>query len=187
MSRIITKNNMLRYPLSGLQMQRLNPKSKIIIYDELNKINDINELFKDTDEIIILYLITSKFSGHWCTLFKTNKIHKNKPIFSFFDASGYVVDRQLDFLTPEQRQDLDEKHKRLDMLLKPYEVIYNNVKYQNKNTEVCGDHVTYRLHNKNLTDQQYYDKFIKMGVKDPDYFVADYILNLIRKNNIPQI
>lgn len=179
--RIITKSNMMYYPLSGLQMHLLNPKSKIIKYDELNNVNDINKLFASTDSIIILYLIFDKFSGHWCTLFK------NKQGFNYFDSYGGDIDAVLDSLTPSQRKDLKEKEDKLKKLLDNYNVIYNNVKFQGKNTETCGQHCTFRLHNKKMTAQQYVDYFLDNNITDPDYYVADYVFNLIIKNKILEI
>lgn len=183
MNRIMTKNNMLHYPLTVLQMEQLNQNSKVIIYTELNDISNINELFKDTDSLIILYLLESQFSGHYTTLFK-NKDSKNNDIFNFFDPYGFSVDKQLDFLTQEQRKELDEKKNVLYKLLEPYDVIFNNIRFQGRGTQTCGQHVTYRLHNKGLSAQQYYDKFKKMNINNPDVFVANYVLNFFQKNNI---
>lgn len=179
--RIMTKNNMLHYPLSGLQMKLLNPRAKIISYDELNSIKDIKDLFKDCDQIICLILITSKYSGHWICLFK------NKQCYNYFDSYGYDIDKQLDLLTKQQRIELNERDKRLKKLFEPYRVIYNNVTLQNIDTETCGDHVTFRLHKSEMTAQQYVDFFLKNGIKSPDEYVANYVLNLMQKNNIPQI
>ena len=172
----MNEENMLYYPLSGYEMKKLNPDAKIIKYTELNKIKDINELFKDTDKIIILYLLHSRYSGHWVCLFK------NHQGFNFFDSYGYKPDYHLDFLTKKQRKEYNEKQKVLLKLLKPYEVIYNSVKLQNKLTETCGCHVTVRLHFSYLTELEYItDIFLKNKIRDPDVFVARYCLDLLNE------
>ena len=174
-TRIITKENMMFYPLSGLQMQLLNPTAKIITYDQLNDIKEIRDLFKDTDQIICLILIDSKYSGHWICLFK------NQQGYNFYDSYGMDIDNQLELLSPQQRKDLNEKENRLKKLFKNYLVIYNNVKMQDNTTETCGQHCTFRLHNKCLTAQQYVDFFLTNNIKNPDYYVANYVFNLIQK------
>lgn len=181
MSRIMTRNNMTKYPLSGIQIKLLNPRAKVITYDQLNNIHDVNQLFKDTDQIICLILIKSKYSGHWICMFK------NAQGYNFYDSYGLDVDKELDFLTPEQRHELDEKEKRLKKIFEPHTVIYNNVKMQNVGTDTCGQHVTFRLHHTYWTAQQYVDFFLINKIKDPDHYVADYVYKLMIKNNIPMI
>jgi len=162
-------------PLSGYEMQILNPDSKIIVYTDLYKYDNINDLFKDTNKLIILYLVQSKTSGHWVCLFK------NKDGFNWFDSYGVDVDKERNFLTKSKQIELNEQYDYLSKLLKPYKVIYNNVRLQNKHTQTCGCHTTYRLHNYKMNLQDYVDNlFIKKNIKNPDLEVAKYCFKKLK-------
>lgn len=173
----MNEQNKLHYSLSAYEMMKLNPDAKLIIYTELNKINDISELFKSTNKVIILYLLQSKTSGHWVTLFKNNE----KNIFHFFDSYGEQEDAQLDFLGYIKRKQFNEEKNRLRELLKDYTVIYNNVRLQANGTATCGCFVTHRLHYYELNEVDYINLYVDNNVKYPDIFVADYCLNLFNK------
>ncbi len=170
----MNKENMLHYPLSGAQMIELNPDAKMIVYSDLNKVFNINDLFKNTKKLIILYLLQSKDSGHWVTLFKNGDGN-----FHYFDSYGEPEDEHLDNLTHYQRVEFNEKQNRLKILLENYDVIYNNVRLQRSGTATCGMFVTHRLHNYKLNDIMYINFFVKNGISDPDLFVANYVLKLL--------
>lgn len=168
----MNEDNKLKYPLNGFEMMQLNPDAKLIKYDELNKVFDIDDLFKKTNKLIILYLLQSKTSGHWVCLIKKDD-H-----FCFFDSYGVPEDKQLDYLSFRQRAEFNEKQKRLKILLHDHLVIYNNVCLQAHGTDTCGMFVTHRLHNSDLDDVEYIGIFTKNRVDYPDIYVADYVLNL---------
>ena len=170
--------NPKKYALSSDEMAYLNPGALIITYDELNKIDDINELFDKYDRIVILYLLRSKTDGHWVCLFKNRAGEIN-----YFDSYGYPLDHHLDNLTPYQRAEYDEKQKRLKYLLKDYDVIDNNIILQGPNTKTCGMHTTYRLHNYQLPEKHFIDRMIDNGITDPDQFVGEYCMK--RLKNMP--
>lgn len=172
----MNKYNKMNYALNGLEMMKLNPDAKLITYDQLNKINNIDEMFKTTNKLIILYLLHSPNSGHWVCLVKNPN-----NTYTFFDSYGKDIDEQLDRLTPYQRKLYNEQQDRLRQLLKDKNVIYNNVLMQGRNTKVCGMYVTHFLHNSFLTIKDYVDHLIDSGVVHPDAFVADYVLSLINK------
>ena len=151
----MNEHNLLVYPLNGIEMMKLNPTAKLITYDQLNKVYNIDDLFKDTDKIIILYLLRSRQEGHWVCLFK------NKEGYNFFDSYGHKPDYEIDCLTEIQRRDFHEKKHKLHQLLKNKDVVYNNIKLQGKASMVCGCYVSHRLNNSNLTEDEYINKFIK--------------------------
>ena len=174
----MNKENMLEYPLSTLEMLKLNPDAKLIVYTDLNKIFNINDLFDDTNKVIILYLLQSKTSGHWVCLFKNND--KTGADFHYFDSYGEEEDYHLDNLTHLQRVEFNQKQDRLKILLHKYKVYYNNVRLQSKGTSTCGMFVTHRLHNYKLNEAEYINLFVKKRVSNPDLFVANYVLNLLK-------
>jgi hypothetical protein len=167
--------NMTTYPLNGFEIQKLNPDAKIITYDQLDKIFNIDELFNNTNKIIILYLLTSKSSGHWVTLFR------NEFGINFFDSYGHKPDYQIDCLTDAQLKDFNEKKSRLLTLLNrdcDY-IYYNDFRLQGKDTMTCGCFVSHRLNNAELSDENYISLF-KEYVKNPDDFVALYCLKKLK-------
>lgn len=166
--------NIVNYPLSGLEMRDLNMDANLIKYTDLYKYTDINDLFKDKDKLIILYLVTSESSGHWICLFK------NKDGFNFFDSYGLDIDDEQNFITHSKLIELNEQFKYLTKMLKDYKVVYNNVIFQNHKTETCGCHVTFRLNNSHLNLIEYTDIFLKNNIKDPDYYVANYCFKKLK-------
>ena len=166
-------NDKLNYPLSGLEMMKLNPDAKIITYKELNNIFDINDLFKDTDKVIILYLLHSKDAGHWVCLYKSAYS------LNFFDSYGKSLDHWVNLLSPMKAQEYGEQKGRLNELLNDYLVLYNNVPLQSKNTSTCGCFVSHRLHNSKMDEKEYIDKYFKNKKKSPDEIVSDYCFKLL--------
>jgi hypothetical protein len=167
--------NKLYYPLSGHEMMKLNPDAIIITYSQLNDIYDINDLFKNTDKIIILYLLQSIDSGHWVCLYKDRK---NKTL-NFFDSYGKSLDHWVNMLSPMKAQEYGQEKGKLDELLHDYLVLYNNITLQYKDTATCGCFVSHRLHNSNMNEKEYIDKYFKNKNKSPDEIVSDYCFKLL--------
>ena len=85
----MNNNNKLDYSLDTNEIQILNPDALILIYTELNKIFDIQDLFKKTNKVIILYLLQDSHTGHWVCLFKRDN---NEINLSFTFDIYYVWD-----------------------------------------------------------------------------------------------
>jgi hypothetical protein len=155
--------------LSNYQLENaLNNKIKIVVYSEIEKYKDINNLLSPYNQIIILYNINDNY-GHWCSLFKVNNEIK------FFDSYGMIID--------EQRKYIPECYKKQhypsinylckllhdEMLINPNtKVSYNEYKLQKQdnNIQTCGRWCYYRLINKLLTHKQFYNKFKNIKNKD---------------------
>ena len=172
----MNEKNKTQYPLNVNDMLKLNKDAKLITYDYLNKVFNIDDMFKDTDKLIILYLLKNEYSGHWCCLFK----NKKTGLYEFFDSYGKPEDTVLDNLSILQRIKFNEEQDRLRLLLRNKIVIYNNVVFQGKNTKTCGCHCTFRLHNYDKTLDEYIKIFTKNNIKNPDNFVASYCLKLLK-------
>ena len=167
----MNKENLLVYPLNGDEMLKLNPEARLITYDKLNSVFDIDEVFKNSNKVIILYLLQNRNCGHWVCLFKNNQG------IQFFDSYGHKPDYEIDNLTEHQRKDYNEKRNRLTDLMVGKKVFYNDYKFQQKGTMTCGCFVSHRLNNYFLTDNEYIDELKK--IKNPDLFVASYCLRKI--------
>jgi len=170
--------NMLYYPLNGYEMAKLNPNAKIITYNKLNNIHSPQELFKNCSCVIILYLLKSRFSGHWVVCLE------NEDGYYFFDSYGKHPDAQIDKLTHEERKEYNQKQKRLENIFKNYIINYNNVPLQGKGTQVCGCYVSHRLQYPHLTNKEYRNELFKYG-NDTDFTVANICLE--RLNNLKKI
>lgn len=156
-----------KYPLSGLEMEQLNPDAKILNYTQLYDYNNVKQLFGKYKKLIILYLIQNERSGHWTCLFK------NKSGIHFFDSYGVPVDYELEALTTAQRQHLHEEQDYLKQLLANENVTFNHITYQKPHTATCGCFVTHRLHNYLKDDNKYLNFFLDNKL-DPDKYVAEY-------------
>ena len=60
------------YSLNGLEIRYLNPNTPVLLYTDLYKYESPEELFNNSDSIVLLYLLQSKSVGHWVLLFKNN-------------------------------------------------------------------------------------------------------------------
>jgi len=164
----------LHYSLSGLQMLKLNPDAKLIKYTDLYKYNNIDDLFKNTNKLIILYLLKNDHYGHWTCLMK------KKGYYEYFDPFGVNIDEEFSWISNRKRKELNEQHNYLFDLLKKgnKKIIYNNIDFQGEKTMTCGMHTSFRLINYNLTLRQYIEKlFLDKNINNPDLYVSNIILN----------
>lgn len=102
---------------------------KMIIYDDLKKINDISSIFqKKYDNCVLLLYRTSINKGHWVGMKKID----NKILF--FDSYGDHPDDQIDYSLP------CNAFLSCLLLISNYEVHYNNHRLQG-DYPVCGRYV----------------------------------------------
>jgi hypothetical protein len=171
----MNNKNKYNYPLNGFEMVFLNPHTRLLAYNDLNKIKNSVELFGDYNKVIILYLLQSKTMGHWVCLFKDNNNNIN-----FFDSYGHSPDYEIDKLTKQERDELDEKRNTIQNLFNKNDVIiYSNRQLQGKGTDTCGCFVSHRLNYYNIPNKVYRHKFF--NGKNPDTIVANYCLKKLKK------
>lgn len=172
----MNENNKLLYTLNGFEMKLLNPDAKIMKYEELNNVSNIDELFRDTDKVILLYILENPYVGHWTTLF-INKDKQGKRVYNYFDSYGEEPDEWLNYLTESQREKFNEKRNMIQCLTRNIVIIYNNVALQGGKTATCGSFVTHRLDHYQLSENEYIKKFFKDSKRSPDEIVSTYVLN----------
>jgi len=166
---------LLHYPLSGDEMEAVNPGTDLIIYTDLNSVDNIDDIFQHTDKCIILYLLQSATSGHWTCLWRRR--NGRKMLYNFFDSYGEPTDSHLKGMSATRRAELGEKQNRLKQLLKDKDVIYNNVCLQDEGTSTCGFHVTARLHHADISENEYVRRLIDASRRSgltPDQLVVRY-------------
>ena len=169
--------NIVDRPLNSYEIQKLNPDAVIYKYTELYQFDKIEELFKNTRKVIILYLLMNENVGHWTCLFL------NQDGINFFDPYGVMPDFELELLSKDKRKYLNQEEDYLnDHLLKGFKVIYNNITYQREKTATCGCFVSHRLYYSNLNDPQYFSIFVD-SKKKPDELVAEWCFSKLNRIN----
>lgn len=124
------------YSLSGLDLKKaLDGNTKIVLYPDLYKYKNIDELLYPNDHIFLLYEYKPKY-GHWVLLFKQgNKIEH-------FDSYGYKPDEEFEFIPKKFRERNKMAYAKLNELLlgSGKEIEYNNFELQreSKRISTCG-------------------------------------------------
>jgi len=167
------------YPLSDGDLRKiLGDDISIITYPELNKINDINQIFDKKGRCILLFLTSSPTAGHWCCL-----LNKKKGI-EFFDPYGEAPEEQKDGADPALLDQLGQRQPLLVKLLrksgKP--VFYNTYPFQkdNKSINTCGRHCVVRLLYAPYSLDKY-KRIIDSSRLSPDDFVSGITFDKLRK------
>ena len=131
-------------PMGDDDIKTYLPNAKIILYNDLKKYNNIDEILPHKKSFAIILYLNSPRSGHWCSIMKPN----DKQI-EFFDSYGKCVDHPLTWLTKEQNEKLGIHSNYLGDLLKKSgkEIIYNNMCFQGKDSDIstCGRHCCFRI------------------------------------------
>lgn len=173
-------------PMSDDDIKKYLPDAKILTTQDLNKYNNIEEIFKKNkyvDYVIILFQ-NEKNSGHWCALMKYGNYYE------FFDSYGNSPEKVYKFTSPSMRKSLNINNNKLCSLFDKTKkkVLYNAIKYQkngNNQQEIntCGRHCCYRilsLLGKGYTLPEYNDNMIKSKkqFKDKSYDeIVSYLIN----------
>jgi len=116
-------------------MRLVGHKARVLIYDELKKFKTLDEALSHHGAIFLLYQQRKDY-GHWVAVIKTgNKIE-------FFDPYGIWPDNELDWVSKETNIKLGQDKPYLSILMfnSPYELTYNNYKFQKKGSGIntCG-------------------------------------------------
>ena len=146
-------------------------QTKIITYDKLHNIFDIEEILEPYGSAVILYTTKENFN-HWVTLFKVNDT-----TLEFFDPYGLKVDEELNLEIKENLRPLDDDRiPHLSDILNNsnYKLIYNNFRLQKllKDHNTCGRWCAVRLRFKYIPLKYFIDLFKKNG----DYIVSSLTL-----------
>lgn len=163
---------LMKKPLSYKEvLKACNNNSIFVLYPDLAKVNDIDELLNKKGSILLLYLQNPLY-GHWCCL---NKV--NNKLIEFFDPYGFFVDTELRFNTKQKNTQLKQTAPFLSKLLmkSPYDLSYNEFKFQSKKSTIgtCGRHCATRINYRNTTLSTYkkmFDSVSKIG--NPDEIVT---------------
>src|SRR4051812_3506431 len=86
----------IKRPLSDNSVsEMLNGKSNVILYNQLAKYKNLEDVFGKDGSFVVLYQ-TSKNFGHWACVFK-----RSRKKIEIFDSLGYYPDNELKFVPTE--------------------------------------------------------------------------------------
>ena len=91
-------------------IKRLGGRTKILMYDEFNKYEDLEDVLRPWDNVVFL-LRTEEDFGHWMC------IKKNRDRISFFDSYGDFPDVQKKFVEKKFLEKSEQKYNKLCELL----------------------------------------------------------------------
>jgi len=157
-------------------MNAINPDAKIMKYTDLYDYDSIEELFKDCDKIILLFLTISKRAGHWTCLYK----QPNSTTINYYDSYGVMPDYELQAISKKRRAELNESYDYLRHLLMGHNVNVNRIQFQNDKSASCGCFVSHRLFYSHLSPEQYLKLFFDSKAT-PDVYVAKWCFTKLNK------
>ena len=152
-------------PLSGKDIKMyMNDNCLILPYLQLQNYNNIDDIFNINKYVFILYPIGDNF-GHWVLLMdRGNNIE-------VFDSYGIYPDM-------EYKHGTDKTPKYLSRLLinsnKSKKLYYNEIQFQEWNTNYCGYYCIYRALNSKLSLKQFQDMLL--DVSDPSKYIYNKLL-----------
>lgn len=157
------------YMMSAVDMMNvLGEEVPVISSSDLYKVKSIDELFKDSNKVLLLYQTSNNGRqriGHWTGLLR------NKDGISFYDPYGTWPDDQYNNIPYKYRKETNQTKKFLSRLLykSSYPLNYSPHTHQvdEEGVNTCGRHVA---------------TFLKMEVEPEKY--NEMIKNICRKYHI---
>lgn len=166
---------LIKKPTSGdFILNKLNHRTNLISYGELNNYSHIDDIFKYNSCVILIE--TKENTGHWICALK----HPSRNSIELFDSYSGWPDDQLNIYIPEYlRKKLGEDYPLLTLLLyeSGYNAEFNDKQLQKKGKDVCtcGYYCVLRILFKHLDIDEYDD--ILLGKKyTPDELVIMYVM-----------
>lgn len=157
------------------------PNAKILKYNQLGYINNIEEILPNEQSYCIILYENKPNNGHWVSIMRINKN------IEYFDSYGNRPDIPLSWISERENNFLGQKPFLTRLFDKTgLDVYYNDFKYQKEKNDIntCGRHVVFRIlcMLKNYYDLKQYCNFIK-GLKwksEENYDdIVSYMINLI--------
>ena len=132
-------NNIKYIAMDDSDIRHYLPKAKILTYDELSKVKDIEKLLpRHKSYFILLYPVDSETNGHWVCMSRYDKT------LEYFDSYGLQPDKPLDWGKFKKTQ-----HYLSQLLAKTkLRIHYNTIDFQNKRDytiSTCGAFCVFRI------------------------------------------
>jgi len=145
-------------------------KMKILLYSDLLKYDNIDEVLSPYGKCCILYFWKrnpdNSVWGHWVAIRKG----KRPMTIEIFNSYGDWIDKNLDKIPYLFKKENKEDFKQLSYLLykSPYIIHYNENQYQDNNSKVCGYWCVYFLKRDDLNLEQFQNLWDKKNFKQND-------------------
>jgi hypothetical protein len=134
-------------------LQLINNKASIILYPDLYKYKNIDEVLAPYGACVLLFEAKKNY-GHWCCIFKVNE-----STLEFFNPYGGYPDDSLKYIPCHFRKISHQLYPYLSILMynSPYNLTYNEYSFQKKgaNIRTCGRHCAVRLINRYMSLEEY--------------------------------
>jgi hypothetical protein len=170
----------INLPLSAADLIKLLPGIKIVTYDELHKIKNIDDILYPSGKCVILYMNGENF-GHWTCLYVSSPSPglAGDSILNFFDSYGGKPDnfKILQYIPNDivMRKHQDFSYLADLMRNSRYKKLsYNDKRLQGPHTSTCGRYVALRLIVDCSDDE--FEKFLRPAPGRPHYVDYDYIV-----------
>lgn len=149
-------------------LELLDDKVNIVLYPNLYKYNNIDEVLGPHGAAILLFEAKPRY-GHWVCLMKRENV------IEFFNSYGGIrlgfPDESLKHIPENYRKKSNQDIPILSLMLleSPYDLEYNEFNFQKKSSKVktCGRHTVVRLLLKDLDIYQY-KEFLDMLCEEFD-------------------
>lgn len=148
-------------PLSIIDIRKILPNAKMLIYSDFKKVKSIDQLFdRDRNYIFIMYR-SGLLIGHWVVL-----LRRYNNIIEFFDSYGIMIDNELTWLPMDLRKKFSQTERLLTKLLigSDYKIHYNDYRFQGKKSMTCGRWCILRVVFSDLNENEFY-KLIEKAKK----------------------
>jgi hypothetical protein len=161
----------IQYPLSGQDIMELTRgKTEIHIYEDLMKINSIDELLGKHGACVLLYQQSRRF-GHFVSIIKMGKNH-----IEVFDSLGMGIDKELQFSKFNVRNMSGRIVPHLTHLLEKsgYDYYYNSKMIQSSRHDenTCGRFAALRIRFRHLSLKEFIHLLTTNRSYNADFWVT---------------
>ena len=159
------------YDLSSDDVMNITDnKYKFILYHDLEKYNNIDDVLGQNKGVILLFQNENHDSGHWVTLWLDGDT------LYFWDSYGLRMDEELKYADYNRRIHNGVPVPHLTHLVEQsnYKVVSNTYRYQKFKTHIntCGRWVATRLKMRDTNEEDFKKLFTKNKYYDGDFWIT---------------
>tara|TARA_R110000772_G_scaffold105988_2_gene207827 strand:+ start:1303 stop:1851 length:549 start_codon:yes stop_codon:yes gene_type:complete len=160
-----------QYDLSSDDVMEITDnKYKFILYHDLEKYNNIDEVLGQNKGVILLFQNENHDSGHWVSLWLDDDT------LYFWDSYGLMIDEELKYTEFTRRIHEGKIVPHLTHLVEQsnYKVISNTYRYQKFKTHVntCGRFCATRLKMRDTSEEEFKKLLTKNKYYDADFWIT---------------
>jgi hypothetical protein len=149
----------------------LNDDVEIVLYTDLEKVKKITDLFTKTNNIVLLFPVDSRNSGHYVALL----YYPDMNAMSVFDPYGMSIFEDIQYATYLRKVD-QRTRESLPRLIQEsgLRVNINKIPFQELDDDIqtCAHHVVARILFRDIYHHSEYKKFMKYKSLNPDEIVT---------------